>query len=254
MAQNIHKSALLISSLLLLFLTLPQPSTSESYATRISLLQFMESLSETFPPHSNWGWNDTSDPCRDWAGVLCDSDGRVVVVGLPKLDLAGTLDFKPLCRIQSLRRLDLTDNGISGPIPSEVANCTSLTHLMLGGNWLQGLLPGSISSLTNLEWVDVSNNRLVGPIPSGFGTMSNVTAFFAQNNQISGKIPGEMSFTSLREFNVSRNQLAGTIPRGFYNFPASGFVGNPGLCGQPLLIACAPSPSPAAAPAISDGW
>ncbi|CAL1359269.1 unnamed protein product [Linum trigynum] len=241
------KIILIHSILLLLFLTFPQPSTPESIQARISLLQFIETLSEgTFPPHSNWGWNLTSDPCHDWAGVVCDSDDRVMALTLNMVNLTGRLDLKLLCRtIQySLKALDLTDNYIFSRLSFEIACFTNLTYLRLGGNRLHGSLPVSLASLTGLSLVDVSRNRFSGPIPTGLGRLN---IFLAQENRFDGDIPGEVNFAGLEAYNVSRNRLVGPIPSGFLDFPASSFEGNPGLCGLPLPVPCAPSPAPSPA-------
>ena len=72
------------------------------------------------------GWLDT--PVLDeWHGVTADSLGRVVT-------------------------LDLTDNGLAGPLPSELGNLREMTRLRIGHNALAGRLPLSLAHLSLVDF------------------------------------------------------------------------------------------------------
>ncbi|OMP10655.1 hypothetical protein COLO4_04369 [Corchorus olitorius] len=73
----------------------------------------------------------------------------------------------------------------------------------------------------------------------GFGRITGLKMFLAQNNQLTGEIP-EFDFDNLDQFNVSNNLFKGPIPADANRFPASCFLGNPGLCGDILQIKCPP--------------
>jgi hypothetical protein len=106
--------------------------------------------------HTNW--LVTSTPC-DWFGVTC-ATGHVT-------------------------QLDLVNNGLSGTIPSELGDLTSLTFLRLSENQLSGTIPSELGSLTNLDHMSLADNQLSGTIPQELGDMTNITELFLYTNQYS---------------------------------------------------------------------
>ena len=84
-----------------------------------------------------WG---TDAPLGDWHGVATES-GRVVEVALP-------------------------GNGLSGPLPGEIANLGQLTAVDLTGNDLSGSFPDAIAGLHELAELRVGRNAgLAGALP-----------------------------------------------------------------------------------------
>ncbi len=122
----------------------------------------------------NWANNTnwlSNEPIGEWHGVTVDSGGNVT-------------------------RLDLGDNRLTGTIPEELGNLSSLTYLDLLGNQLTGEIPSDLGSLSNLEGLHVSENQLTGPIPPGLGGLSNLQGLYLNDNSgLSGPLPG--SFTGL---------------------------------------------------------
>ncbi|KAF8005974.1 hypothetical protein BT93_K0300 [Corymbia citriodora subsp. variegata] len=202
------------------------------------MVQFMEKVS----PGSDQGWSLSTDPCADnWKGVECESQSVKRIV-LEELNFSGTLDASPLCRVGSLAVLSLKGNNVAGGIPEEIANCKRLTHLYLGGNQFSGQLPDALSRLNNLKRLDVSDNNFSGLLPN-LARISGMATFFAQNNNFTGELP-QFDFANFEQFNVSNNNFTGQIPDGGGRFLENSFLGNPGLCGSPLLNSC-PPPQPA---------
>ncbi|CAN6574065.1 unnamed protein product [Malus baccata var. baccata] len=74
--------------------------------------------------------------------------------------------------LRALHFLNLSNNALSGHIPSSLGNLTALESLDLSQNKLSGRIPGSLAQLTFLGYFNVSHNHLWGPIPLGqqFGT------------------------------------------------------------------------------------
>ncbi|KAM1358858.1 hypothetical protein ACFX15_045072 [Malus domestica] len=74
--------------------------------------------------------------------------------------------------LRELQLLNLSNNALSGHIPSSLGNLTALESLDLSQNKLSGRIPGCLAQLTFLEYFNVSQNHLWGPIPLGqqFGT------------------------------------------------------------------------------------
>ncbi|KAB2595060.1 receptor-like protein 12 [Pyrus ussuriensis x Pyrus communis] len=74
--------------------------------------------------------------------------------------------------LRGLQLLNLSNNTLTGHIPSSLGNLTALESLDLSQNKLSGRIPDSLAQLTFLEYFNVSYNHLWGPIPLGqqFGT------------------------------------------------------------------------------------
>ncbi|XP_007036158.2 PREDICTED: probable inactive receptor kinase At2g26730 [Theobroma cacao] len=220
-------------------------SNSEDEEVKQSLVEFLDKLAAgNVERGQSWGWNMTSDPCKDnWKGVSCDLKLQSVKkVVLDELNLTGVLDIGSVCRASSLSVLSLNKNNVVGLISEEIGNCKRLTHLYLSGNQLSGDLPESLKQLSNLKRFDISFNNFSGEVPD-LSRISGLVTFLAQNNQLSGEIPN-LDFSNLRRFNVSNNNFSGPIPDVKSRFSADSFSGNPELCGELVSKACPPSAAP----------
>ena len=103
----------------------------------------------------NTDWLVTTTPCT-WFGIDCSS-GQV-------------------------SSLDLDNNNLNGPLPTELGNLANLAILDLDGNQLSGPVPPILGNLSNLIILDLSDNQLDGPIPQNFINLTlTVFAFSATN-------------------------------------------------------------------------
>ncbi|CAH9133048.1 unnamed protein product [Cuscuta epithymum] len=116
-----------------------------------------------------------------------------------------------------LKSIDLSSNVLTGEIPSEITSLVGLRSLNLSQNNLSGQIPLRIGNLANLEALDLSNNHLSGSIPQSLALIDRISALNVSNNNLSGKIPKSTQLQS---------------------FDASAYMGNLGLCGDPLLNSC----------------
>ncbi|KAM7490764.1 hypothetical protein LguiA_033685 [Lonicera macranthoides] len=156
------------------------------------------------------------DPCG-WKGVECDPKSkRVVSLSLSNHKLSGPISAD-IGKLDQLKFLALHDNNFYGDIPPALGNCTELLSLFLQGNYLSGFVPNELGNLSELERLDISSNSLSGSIPSSLGKLEKLVIF-----------------------NVSANFLVGPIPSGgaFEKFAKESFVGNRGLCGKQINVAC----------------
>ena len=89
--------------------------------------------------------------------------------------------------MHNLKRLDLTNNLLTGQIPLVIFKLKQLETLILTGNQLNGVIPLEIDSLQNLETLFLNDNFLSGEIPSSFCTMGinfgNPYRFSIEDNQ-----------------------------------------------------------------------
>ena len=164
---------------------------------------------------ANWSRNDnwkTDEPLGLWYGVETNSDGRVTRLKLNENQLSGTIPGE-IGNLTSLIDLWLHENQLSGTIPGEIGNLTSLTRLFLDKNQLSGTIPGEIGNLTSLTGLGLSGNQLSGTIPGEIGNLTSLEVLWLHENQLSGTIPGEIgNLTSLEVLWLHENQLSGTIP------------------------------------------
>ena len=70
-------------------------------------------------------------------------------------------------RLSNLQRLSLSQNQLTGPIPTELGRLSNLQWLLLGGNQFTGQIPMELSNLANLVALYLSQNQLSGCIPEG---------------------------------------------------------------------------------------
>ncbi|KAJ8565064.1 hypothetical protein K7X08_001524 [Anisodus acutangulus] len=165
---------------------------------------------------------------------------------LNKLDLSnnkfnGTIP-RDICNTSRLQYLLLGENFIRGEIPHEIGNCVKLLELQMGNNELTGNIPPEIGHMKNLQIsLNLSHNNLHGKLPQDLGKLDKLVSLDVSDNQLVGNIPPALKgMQSLIEVDFSSNQFTGPIPTfaPFQKSPNSSFLGNKGMCGDPLSDGC----------------
>lgn len=147
--------------------------------------------------------------------TLLQNSDKLQVLDLSSNNLTGSisgLKFDNSCN--SLLQIDLSQNGITGNIPSSLSNCSNLKTLSFSSNKFTGEIPKTFRELHSLERMDVSNNNLSGWIPSELGNACNsLVELRLSNNNITGPIPDTFSSCSaLQTLDLSNNSLSGPFP------------------------------------------
>ncbi|KAI3888430.1 hypothetical protein MKW92_009552 [Papaver armeniacum] len=170
------------------------------------------------------------------------SNARVVF--LPSNELVGSIPFS-LCtkRIYSSSfpgpaTLDLSNNHLSGTVPSSIGDCRSFISLQLSNNNLTGNVPNELQQIEDLRylqlndnnlngsfpnciqmirWLEVLNlgsNNFEGTIPSFLGLMDGLTIISLRSNKFNGSIPEKITeLNNPRILDLSLNNLSGSVPR-----------------------------------------
>ena len=164
---------------------------------------------------ANWTDNTnwlTNVPLGQWHGVSADAEGRVCALNLHSNGLSGGIP-EELGNLTSLAVLHLHNNQISGEIPAELGNLLNLRSLELMGNRLSGEIPAELGNLTSLARLYLGYNQLSGEIPAELGNLVNLRSLQLMGNRLSGEIPPELgNLTSLAVLHLYYNQLSGEIP------------------------------------------
>ena len=112
------------------------------------------------------------------------------------------------------RSMALRSNGITGPIPRELASLSNLKELWLAGNSLSGPIPPELENLSRLKHLWLSWNALTGAIPTELGDLSNLEYLYLHDNDLTGSIPPELgNLSRLEVLSLNLNALTGGIPR-----------------------------------------
>lgn len=96
-------------------------------------------------------------------------------------------------------------NILSGTVPRELGNLTSLEFLDLGFNLFHGNITSELGLLINLaDTLDLSVNQLNGTLPTEFGKLKSLENLILDRNIISGALPSEIGLMQgLSEFSES---------------------------------------------------
>ena len=163
----------------------------------------------TWTDNTNWL---SAGALSEWHGVSTDGTGRVTDLYLTDNNLSGEIPAE-LGDLTSLQNLYLAQNGLSGEIPAELGGLTSLLYLYLWGTDLSGEIPAELGGLTSLLVLDLARNNLSGEIPAELGDLTNLWSLFLWGNELSGEIPAELGdLTNLFDLDLAQNELSGEIP------------------------------------------
>ena len=163
---------------------------------------------------ANWNKNDNwlSDaPLSEWYGVATEA-GRVVELDLSQNQLSGEIPSE-IGRLTGLTELDLFGNQLTGEIPPAIGDLDNVIRLSLWANQLSGSIPAELGDMESLEWVALGINELTGEIPGELGNLASLTHMDFTLNQLSGPIPAELgNLPNVVWIGLWSNQLSGPIP------------------------------------------
>ena len=179
---------------------------------------------------ANWKNNDNwlSDrPIWEWFGVRDHGRGSVTTLNLFENRLTGMVPPE-LGNLTSLKLLVLAGNDLTGTIPPELGDLRSLQGLYLYGNRLTGCIPSGLQAVPNSDIGEVGLPYCAGPVVGDVAgdraalvalyNSTNGTNWANNSNWLSeaplGQWYGVTTDASGRvtELELKRNNLTGTIP------------------------------------------
>ncbi|XP_017979760.1 PREDICTED: receptor-like protein 12 [Theobroma cacao] len=113
---------------------------------------------------------------------------------------------------KNLQTIDLRSNSLQGPLPTPPQ---SINHLLISENELTGEIPSGFCNITSPLVLDLSKNNLSGIIPRCLGNYHSLSVLDLRMNNFDGKIPRMCTDEGslLRSLNLNNNQLEGPMPR-----------------------------------------
>jgi len=148
------------------------------------------------------GWTDNSG----WKSPPLHTDG---------FSMPGTegMWFGITVENSHAKKITLFNNNLTGVLPTQIGNLTSVSEFILGMNALSGNIPGEIGDMSNLWIINLSDNQFVGSIPIEIGNLTSLAGLSIEQNQLTGNIPAEIgNLTNLDRLFLGYNQLTGNIP------------------------------------------
>ncbi|MBK8566695.1 MAG: hypothetical protein IPN76_26040 [Saprospiraceae bacterium] len=137
---------------------------------------------------NNDNWLVQGMPIETWHGITLNADGCVLGI-------------------------QLIDNNLTGVLPPELGNLSSLVGLELQVNEINGSIPSTLGNLANLEFINLSENNLNGEIPLSLGNLGSLTSMFLHLNSLTGSIPDTLTnLANLEYLDLDSNLLTGSIP------------------------------------------
>lgn len=125
------------------------------------------------------------------------------------------------CAQNRIEEIDWTNKQLSGRLPTDFGNLTSLKKLSLRRNKLWGSVPTDLARLKNLLTLDLSYNQLTGDVPSIIGNLTALTTLNLSNNKLTGVIPESIgNLSKLTTLQLSQNNFTGSIPKNITNLVA----------------------------------
>ncbi|KAK1422754.1 hypothetical protein QVD17_18040 [Tagetes erecta] len=117
-----------------------------------------------------------------------------------------------LVKLPYIRSLDLAYNYLGGTIPPEWG-ATQLQDISLLGNRLTGEIPRELGDITTLTKLDLEANQFSGSVPAMLGRLKNLDSFRINENNFSGSIPDFIqNWRQLTRLEIVASGLTGPIP------------------------------------------
>ncbi|XP_014523064.1 probable leucine-rich repeat receptor-like serine/threonine-protein kinase At3g14840 isoform X2 [Vigna radiata var. radiata] len=112
-----------------------------------------------------------------------------------------------------LRNISLLGNRLTGPIPKEIGNITTLQSLVLEFNQFTGNITSDLGNLSHLERLHLTSNNFTGELPETLAKLTSLRELRLNDNNFSGRIPSFIQrWRNLEILEIQGSGLSGPIP------------------------------------------
>ncbi|KAK4487041.1 hypothetical protein RD792_006356 [Penstemon davidsonii] len=126
-------------------------------------------------------------------------------------NISGTIPSE-IGNLSSLFLLNLGDNNLNGMIPETLGHLRDVQHLSIYGNKLHGPIPNSFCNLKNLFYISLKENRLSGQLPICLGNLPSLSEIYLYDNFFNSSIPSTLwSSNRLQIVSISHNMFEGSL-------------------------------------------
>jgi Leucine-rich repeat (LRR) protein len=135
---------------------------------------------------------------------------NLVYIDLHKNLLQGKLPVPP----SSSEIFFISENNLTGNIPSTICNASSLRVLDISHNSLGGTVPQCLGNFSNdLVVMDLRMNNFHGTIPDTFVEVNQLTTLVFNGNQLEGQLPKSLvNCTELEVLDLGNNKIIDFFP------------------------------------------
>ncbi|CAB9504902.1 LRR receptor-like serine threonine-protein kinase [Seminavis robusta] len=127
--------------------------------------------------------------------------------------LTGTIPSSLFTVKNSMRGISLTENLLTGPLPTELGLLTDLQVIWFDGNFFTGTIPTELAQPALLQILDLRAMMLSGTIPAELAVLTDMLVLQLDNSGLSGTIPRWLgNMTSMDTLLLAENSFSGTIP------------------------------------------
>mmetsp|Transcript_11641 Transcript_11641/g.17899 ORF Transcript_11641/g.17899 Transcript_11641/m.17899 type:complete len:793 (-) Transcript_11641:70-2448(-) len=134
--------------------------------------------------------------------------------------LIGTIPNELLLNKTDMQMFAITNNELTGQLPTSVVNLPNLIELQLHGNNLTGSIPEAYGTMKSLEILELQKNDLEGTIPENLYELSLLRELSLEGNKLDGTISNKIeNLDYLRIFSAGNNSLTGNLPETIFKLP-----------------------------------
>eukprot|EP00547_Thalassionema_nitzschioides_P003621 CAMPEP_0194212994 /NCGR_PEP_ID=MMETSP0156-20130528/13252_1 /TAXON_ID=33649 /ORGANISM="Thalassionema nitzschioides, Strain L26-B" /LENGTH=780 /DNA_ID=CAMNT_0038940921 /DNA_START=136 /DNA_END=2478 /DNA_ORIENTATION=- len=134
--------------------------------------------------------------------------------------LTGSIPEELLVNQIEMQMFAVSNNMLSGALPTSVVDLPKLIELQLHGNMLTGTIPEVYGSMTTLEILELQLNDLEGSIPDSLYNLTLLSELSLEDNNLNGTISSRIeNLDYLRIFSAGENSLSGNIPQSLFTLP-----------------------------------
>jgi Leucine rich repeat len=171
----------------------------------------------------NQNWLTDADACLwFYTGSACGPTKEIISLEMDSNKVSGSIprDLALLTSLETISIRNGEDSTMIGTLPSELSALTGLTSFAISNNKLTGGIPTSYGVWINLQSLELRNNGLQGSLDgtSFASTYSKLTSMDLGGNQFTGSLPASLlgassaSTAALTSLRLDNNQFIGDVP------------------------------------------